>query len=105
MKNIQHHYNFVVVGGGLAGICAAVTAASTTGEHPTVFSLKSRRKLSLRPCVGGEYGRILLTLCLGRIIAASLQHFLHGLQALRLGLTGPPRGPTPVKQFRSMFVL
>jgi heterodisulfide reductase subunit A-like polyferredoxin len=27
MKIIQHHYNFVVVGGGLAGICAAVTAA------------------------------------------------------------------------------
>ena len=27
MKTIEHNYDFVVVGGGLAGICAAVTAA------------------------------------------------------------------------------
>ena len=27
MKTIEHHYDFVVIGGGLAGICAAVTAA------------------------------------------------------------------------------
>lgn len=27
MKTIKHNYDFVVVGGGLAGICAAVTAA------------------------------------------------------------------------------
>ncbi len=27
MKGIEHNYSFVVVGGGLAGICAAVTAA------------------------------------------------------------------------------
>ena len=27
MKTIKHEYKFVVMGGGLAGICAAVTAA------------------------------------------------------------------------------
>ncbi len=27
MKTIEHHYDFVVIGGGLAGICVAVTAA------------------------------------------------------------------------------
>src|ERR1700693_357682 len=33
--------------------------SSTLGEAPTVFSLKSRRSLSARPAVGGEYGAIL----------------------------------------------
>ncbi len=27
MKTVEHRYEFVVIGGGLAGICAAVTAA------------------------------------------------------------------------------
>ena len=27
MKTIEHTHDFVVIGGGLAGICAAVTAA------------------------------------------------------------------------------
>ena len=27
MKNIEHDFEFVVIGGGLAGICAAITAA------------------------------------------------------------------------------
>ncbi len=36
-------------------------ASITCGEHPTVFSLKSRRSLSARPPVGGEYGAIEMT--------------------------------------------
>src|ERR1700720_4128612 len=35
--------------------------SSALGEAPTVFSLKSRRSLSARPAVGGEYGAILST--------------------------------------------
>src|ERR1017187_3444367 len=34
----------------------SLSAATTRGEQPTVFSLKSRRSLSARPPVGGEYG-------------------------------------------------
>ena len=40
-------------------------ASITFGEHPTVFSLKSKRILSALPCEGGEYGRIFLTAAFG----------------------------------------
>ena len=44
----------------------------TCGEHPIVFSLKSRRSLSSRPPDGGEYGAISMTASRGRSLLSLL---------------------------------
>jgi len=45
LKTIQHNYDFVVIGGGLAGICAAVTAARQGTRTALVHD---------RPVLGGN---------------------------------------------------
>ncbi len=45
MKTVEHNYDFVVVGGGLAGICAAVTAARQGAKTALVQD---------RPVLGGN---------------------------------------------------
>src|SRR5208283_1538779 len=70
-----------------SAVRAAVSAWTTAGEQPTVFSLKSRRSLPSRPAVGGEYGAILTTASRGLRISATAH--LHGtgvgFQALGAG--------------------
>src|SRR4051794_29032928 len=72
------------------GSSPSFKAAMTAGEHPTVFSLKSRRNLPARPPVGGEYGAMATTA--GRGLTAPLGSFGG------LGFTGaapPPIGHAP----------
>src|SRR5579871_5438505 len=70
----------------------------TRGEHPTVFSLKSRRSLPARPAVGGEYGFMPRTAGRGLMAPlgslgdlAAIQSNLHGA-CVRLQTFGARQG-------------
>src|ERR1700677_3944801 len=64
----------------------------TRGEHPTVFSLKSRRSFPARPPLGGEYGAMRRTAFLGLRLKANLHGASVGFESFGPGERGDGGG-------------